>query len=76
MHTDSPTWCTVLNLIPACDAALAMTELNAVHARQLQKRPEDLARMASDILKSRLEAVRRMERGVANVIDHDFNPEH
>jgi hypothetical protein len=62
-------------LIPDIDKPLPTADLLAIRARQLQKRPEDLAAIHVQILKCRFDSVRQFERTFENTIrDFDFSP--
>jgi hypothetical protein len=62
-------------LAPPLDAGLSTSDLISIRAKQLLKREEDLAKFRSDILKSRVAAIRRFEQTFSKVIvDFDFQP--
>ena len=48
-------------LAPKLDSLMKTEDLIAQHAIMLQKRPQDLLRIKSQVLKSRWEAVRQLE---------------
>jgi hypothetical protein len=62
-------------MVPALDAPMTTTELVAIRARQLEKRPADLEEIANRIYKSRQQSV---EQFIADhkkaIIDYDFEP--
>ena len=60
-------------LIPKLDSPLSTQELIAIRARQLQKRPEDLAAIKERVLKSRYTSISQFEKDHANlIVDYDF----
>jgi len=62
-------------LVPNLADKLSTVDLIAAHARQLQRREDDLAAIHSNILKSRFESVHQFERQFKNTIcDHNFGP--
>ena len=62
-------------LLPTLDAGISTSDLISIHAKQLLKRETDLATFRSDIMKSRLAAIRRFEETFAKVIvDFNFQP--
>jgi hypothetical protein len=62
-------------LVPPIDAGITTEELVAYRARQLLKREEDLTRFRADILKSRVNSIRRFEETFARtIVDFDFKP--
>ena len=60
-------------LIPDIAKPLPTNELIAIHARQLEKREEDLATILSNVLRSRFESVHQFEKAhAATIKNHDF----
>jgi hypothetical protein len=67
------TLCTFL--VPDLTEPLPTSELIAVRARQLEKRPEDLANIHTSILKSRFTSIKQFEKHYQQTIhDYDFQP--
>jgi hypothetical protein len=62
-------------LAPQQDFGISTEELVALRARQLAKRPEELAEMQRLVTDSRVKALRRFERQhMARIIDFNFEP--
>jgi hypothetical protein len=62
-------------MTPAVDAPMSTDDLIALRARQLQKRPEDLAAIADRLYKARQESVKDfMVRNAHSIIDYDLRP--
>jgi len=60
-------------LIPKLDCPLSTEDLIAIHARQLQKRPEDLAAIKERVLKACYESISQFEKDHTNLImDYNF----
>ena len=62
-------------LAPRMESIMTTEELIAQRAIMLQKRPQDLQRVREQVLKSRWEAVRQLEKTKKNtIVDFDFKP--
>ena len=62
-------------LAPRMDSLMSTEDLIAQRARMLQKRPQDLLRVREQVLKSRWEAVKQLEKGLKHKLhDFDFKP--
>jgi hypothetical protein len=61
-------------MVPAQDA-MSTSDLIALRARQLQKRPEDLEQVKQRVIKARFDSIRNYEAKFANTIKtYDFKP--
>ena len=62
-------------LAPRMESIMTSEELIVQRAIMLQKRPQDLQRVREQVLKSRWEAVRQLEKTKKNtIVDFDFKP--
>jgi hypothetical protein len=62
-------------LVPPLDVPLSDTELLAIQAQQLEKRPEDLDAVKDRVLRAHHKSVAQFEKDHANlIVDYDFEP--
>ena len=62
-------------LAPSLDSLVSTEDLIATRAKMLQKRTQDLQRVREEVLKSRWESVRQLEKGKSKQpIDFNFKP--
>lgn len=62
-------------IVPKMDQIMSTENLIAQGAKMLQKRPQDLKRVRSAVLKARWESVKQLEKSMKKKIQHfDFKP--